>query len=70
MDMRERERERDRQTDRETERERERATQIASNRWANVGYRSCRQHVIVGVMTLAQQWTNTKVSTVEVLLLA
>ena len=31
---------------------------------------SCWQHVIVGVLTLAQHWTNTKVITVEVLLLA
>ena len=31
---------------------------------------SCWQHVIVGVLTLAQHWSNTKVSTVEVQLLA
>ena len=31
---------------------------------------SCWQHVIDGVLTLTQHWTNTKVSTVEVLLLA
>ena len=30
----------------------------------------CWQHVIVGVLTLAQHWSNSKVSTVEVLLLA
>ena len=27
---------------------------------------SCWQHVIVSVLTLAQHWTNTQVSTVEV----
>ena len=37
--------------------------QLLDQRWVMVG-------VIVGVLTLAQHWTNTKVSTVEVLLLA
>ena len=37
---------------------------LSGNGWG------CWQHVIVGVLTLAQHWTNTKVSTVEVLLLA
>ena len=45
--------------------------QIASIRWANVGMGwSCMQHVVVGVLTLAKRRTNTKVWTVEVLLLA
>ena len=45
--------------------------QIASIRWANVGMGwSCMQHVVVGVLILAKRRTNTKVWTVDVLLLA
>ena len=45
-------------------------SQIASNRWANDSGWSCWQHGTVGVLTLTQHWTKTKVSTTEVLLLA
>ena len=31
---------------------------------------SCWQHVVVGVLKLAEHWSNTKVSTVDWLLLA
>ena len=44
-------------------------TQIASNRWVDFGW-SCWQRVIVCMLTLAHHRNNTKVSTVEVLLLA
>ena len=46
--------------------------QIARNRSANIGWwlELCCQHVTVAMLTLVQHWTNTKVLTVEALLLA
>ena len=45
-------------------------TTHGNKRWANDNGWVCWQHVIVGLLTLTQHWSNTTDSTVEVLLLA